>query len=105
LTGKVIWVNYKQSTAKPQGFAIQLTGEKALIISLRLKSYWRVVCRSIIQVIPFNRSSCVYRYALPPDHVEFSTYAGDLDQALQEARDAGVTKFMGISVTLDDHWL
>lgn len=28
LTGKVIWVNYKQSTAKPQGFAIQLTGEK-----------------------------------------------------------------------------
>ena len=25
------------------------------------------------KVIPFNRSSCVYRYALPPDHVEFST--------------------------------
>ncbi|MFW1915599.1 TatD family hydrolase [Acinetobacter sp. ULE_I064] len=30
-------------------------------------------------------------------------YAGDLDAALQQARDAGVSKFMGISVDLDDH--
>ena len=28
LTGKVIWINYKQSVAKPQGFAIQLTNDK-----------------------------------------------------------------------------
>ena len=35
--------------------------------------------------------------------LNLAPYAGDLDQALQEARDAGVTKFMGISVTLDDH--
>ncbi|MFW1942194.1 TatD family hydrolase [Acinetobacter guillouiae] len=30
-------------------------------------------------------------------------YAGDLDAALQQARDAGVSKFMGVSVDLDDH--
>lgn len=30
-------------------------------------------------------------------------YVGDLDAALQQARDAGVSKFMGISVDLDDH--
>lgn len=30
-------------------------------------------------------------------------YAGNLDAALQQARDAGVSKFMGISVDLDDH--
>ncbi len=30
-------------------------------------------------------------------------YGGDLDAALQQARDAGVSKFMGISVDLDDH--
>ena len=30
-------------------------------------------------------------------------YAGDLDLALQQARDAGVSKIMGISVDLDDH--
>ncbi|MFW2172367.1 TatD family hydrolase [Acinetobacter guillouiae] len=30
-------------------------------------------------------------------------YAGDLDAALQQARDAGVSRFMGISVDLDDH--
>ncbi len=30
-------------------------------------------------------------------------YAGDLDAALQQAREGGVSKFMGISVDLDDH--
>ena len=30
-------------------------------------------------------------------------YAVDLDAALQQARDAGVSKFIGISVDLDDH--
>lgn len=30
-------------------------------------------------------------------------YAGELDQAIQQARDAGVSKMMGISVDLDDH--
>lgn len=30
-------------------------------------------------------------------------YNGDLDAALQQAREAGVSKFMGISVDLDDH--
>lgn len=30
-------------------------------------------------------------------------YAGDLDVAIQQARDAGVSKMMGISVDLDDH--
>ena len=28
LTGKVVWINYRQTSVKPQGFAIQLTGEK-----------------------------------------------------------------------------
>ena len=28
LTGKVIWISQKQTGTKPQGFAIQLTGEK-----------------------------------------------------------------------------
>ena len=28
LTGKVIWISYKQTVTKPQGFAIQLSGEK-----------------------------------------------------------------------------
>lgn len=28
LTGKVIWISYKASASKPQGFAIQLMGEK-----------------------------------------------------------------------------
>ncbi|QIO08621.1 PilZ domain-containing protein [Acinetobacter lanii] len=28
LTGKVIWISYKQTGMKPQGFAIQLSGEK-----------------------------------------------------------------------------
>lgn len=35
--------------------------------------------------------------------LDLSPYAGDLDQALQAARDAGVTKFMGISVALEDY--
>lgn len=35
--------------------------------------------------------------------LDLTPYAGNLDQALQEARNAGVTKFMGISVALDDH--
>ncbi|MHA3054701.1 TatD family deoxyribonuclease [Acinetobacter sp. ANC 4633] len=35
--------------------------------------------------------------------LDLSPYAGDLDQALQAARNAGVTKFMGISVALNDH--
>ena len=30
-------------------------------------------------------------------------YGGDLDMAIQQARDAGVSKMMGISVDLDDH--
>lgn len=28
LTGKVVWISYKQTGNKPQGFAIQLSGEK-----------------------------------------------------------------------------
>ncbi|MEB3752832.1 PilZ domain-containing protein [Acinetobacter sp. MD2(2019)] len=28
LTGKVIWINYKKAGLKPQGFGIQLSGEK-----------------------------------------------------------------------------
>ena len=30
LTGKVIWISQKQSGIKPQGFAIQLSGEKGV---------------------------------------------------------------------------
>lgn len=30
LTGKVIWISYKQNVNKPQGFGIQLTGEKGI---------------------------------------------------------------------------
>lgn len=30
LTGKVIWISYKQTVGKPQGFAIQLSGEKGV---------------------------------------------------------------------------
>lgn len=30
LKGKVIWISYKQSGTKPQGFAIQLSGEKGV---------------------------------------------------------------------------
>ena len=30
LTGKVVWISHKQTMAKPQGFAIQLTGEKGI---------------------------------------------------------------------------
>ena len=30
LTGKVIWITQKQNGMKPQGFAIQLTGEKGV---------------------------------------------------------------------------
>ncbi len=30
LTGKVIWVSQKQNGIKPQGFGIQLTGEKGV---------------------------------------------------------------------------
>lgn len=35
--------------------------------------------------------------------LDLTPYAGDLDLALQQARDAGVCKFMSISVNLDDH--
>lgn len=28
ITGKVIWISYKQSGIKPQGFGLQLTGDK-----------------------------------------------------------------------------
>ena len=35
--------------------------------------------------------------------LDLSLYNGDLDQALAQARLAGVSKFMGISVDLDDH--
>ncbi|MEB3766651.1 PilZ domain-containing protein [Acinetobacter sp. MD2] len=30
LTGKVVWINFKKAGLKPQGFAIQLSGEKGL---------------------------------------------------------------------------
>lgn len=30
LTGKVIWISQKQNGIKPQGFAIQLSGEKGM---------------------------------------------------------------------------
>lgn len=30
LTGKVIWISQKQAGTKPQGFAIQLSGEKGM---------------------------------------------------------------------------
>lgn len=30
LTGKVIWLSHKQSGFKPQGFAIQLSGDKGI---------------------------------------------------------------------------
>ena len=35
--------------------------------------------------------------------LDLEPYQGDLDQALAQARQAGVVKFMGISVDLDDH--
>lgn len=35
--------------------------------------------------------------------LDLTPYAGDLDVALQQARDVGVSKFMSISVNLDDH--
>ena len=31
LTGKVIWISQRQNGIKPQGFAIQLSGEKGLL--------------------------------------------------------------------------
>ena len=30
LTGKVVWISQKQAGMKPQGFAIQLSGEKGI---------------------------------------------------------------------------
>ncbi len=30
LTGKVVWISRKQNNLKPQGFGIQLTGEKGI---------------------------------------------------------------------------
>lgn len=35
--------------------------------------------------------------------LDLKPYGGDLDAALQQAREGGVSKFMGISVDLDDH--
>lgn len=35
--------------------------------------------------------------------LDLTPYHGDLDQALAQAREAGVSKFMSISVDLDDH--
>ena len=35
--------------------------------------------------------------------LDLSPYNGSLDQALAQARLAGVSRFMGISVDLDDH--
>lgn len=35
--------------------------------------------------------------------LDLTPYQGDLDLALAQAREAGVSKFMGISVDLDDH--
>lgn len=34
LTGKVIWISQKQNGIKPQGFAIQLSGEKGIYYKL-----------------------------------------------------------------------
>lgn len=30
LTGKVVWINHRSTGIKPQGFAIQLTGDKGI---------------------------------------------------------------------------
>lgn len=35
LTGKVIWISQKQNGTKPQGFGIQLAGEKVFILNLK----------------------------------------------------------------------
>ena len=35
--------------------------------------------------------------------LDLAPYGGDLDAALQQAREAGVSRFMGISVDLADH--
>ena len=35
--------------------------------------------------------------------LDLAPYAGDVDLAIQQAREAGVSKMMGISVDLDDH--
>lgn len=40
LTGKVIWINYKQAGSKPQGFAIQLSGEKG--------AYYRIEAEKLL---------------------------------------------------------
>ena len=39
LTGKVIWISYKQSGIKPQGFAIQLSGEKGNYYRMEAEKY------------------------------------------------------------------
>ena len=37
LTGKVIWISQKQNGIKPQGFAIQLSGEKGIYYKLEVE--------------------------------------------------------------------
>ena len=39
LTGKVVWISHKQSGFKPQGFAIQLSGDKEFTIKLKLSGF------------------------------------------------------------------
>jgi type IV pilus assembly protein PilZ len=39
----VIWISQKQTGIKPQGFAIQLSGEKGIITKMKQKSFWQVV--------------------------------------------------------------
>ncbi|WP_343596105.1 PilZ domain-containing protein [Acinetobacter sp.] len=40
LTGKVVWINYKQAGVKPQGFAIQLSGDKG--------TYYRIEAEKLL---------------------------------------------------------
>ncbi len=37
LTGKVIWISQKQNGIKPQGFAIQLIGEKGIYYKMEVE--------------------------------------------------------------------
>lgn len=55
LTGRVIWITHKQTHLKPQGFAIQLAGERVIIIKTKLKEFWRVQKVLTVQVIPCNK--------------------------------------------------
>ena len=37
LTGKVVWISQKQAGLKPQGFAIQLSGEKGVYYKMEVE--------------------------------------------------------------------